>query len=113
MDLLAVYVESRLYRHRLRCFLADNFRGVLVFPQTKEHRLSQPVIARPFREFYLANQNWLDPVTQFHLQSRDALAVPSTTLFREVVKWAVCSANFIELSKKILQQFLVKPGSNF
>ena len=61
---LIIYSEEDIHRRRksvilpepkrhfgLACFLSDHLFRILVFPNSEKHRLSQPIIPSPFREF--------------------------------------------------------------
>ena len=58
------------------------------------------MILRPFLEFYLTDQFWVDPMTELHLGGGDTLAVTTGPLFREIDKWACFSRNFLEHPKQ-------------
>jgi hypothetical protein len=50
----------------LTCPLPDDLARALVFPQPEKHRVPQPIIPGPFREFHLANHCRFDPMATFH-----------------------------------------------
>ena len=49
--------------------LPNKLAGVLVLPDPEKHRLTKAVIARPLREFDLAEHFRLHPTTKFHVGS--------------------------------------------
>ena len=51
---------------RLGCLLPHNFARLLVFSESEKDRLTEAVIARPLREFDLANHRRSDPMATFH-----------------------------------------------
>ena len=73
----------------------DN-RMVLCVTLTK-NRLSESVIPRPFREFYLADHHRLDPVTPPHFSGGQSLVPTVPASRREVVKGTFFNANFVQL----------------
>jgi hypothetical protein len=51
----------------LVCLLPNHFVRILVFPNAEKHRLPQPIIPGPFREFDLANHRRFYPTATLHL----------------------------------------------
>ncbi len=51
---------------RLAFLLTDHFGRILVFPEAEKHRLTEPIVSRPFREFDLTNHRRLNPNTTPH-----------------------------------------------
>ena len=57
----------------LHCLLPHHFLRILVLPDSKKDRLTETVIPRPFREFYLADHHRLDPMATLHFGSGQSL----------------------------------------
>jgi hypothetical protein len=51
------------------CFLPNHLDRILVFADPEKEGLPEPIIACPFREFVLADQDWLDPAAPLHFSS--------------------------------------------
>jgi hypothetical protein len=63
--------KARSYRNQneifgLACFLPNHFFRILVFPNSEEDRLSQPLIPGPFSEFDLADHDRFNPNAPLH-----------------------------------------------
>src|SRR6202043_3226836 len=85
---------------------------ILVLPEPKKHGLTQAMISRPFVEFYLANEDGFDPMTELHFRRSHALAVSPSPLFRKIDKRTGFSRNFPECAIQGAEQLLIETGSD-
>src|SRR5581483_4731890 len=111
-DVPAGEQDSTRARRSLRR-LPDHFPGVLVIPQTKEHRLAQMYVAGPFRETNLSNQPRLKPRAEFHPgcgYSQTAVAGASGW---QICKRTIGTLQFFEFLIQRLQKRPVKSGADF
>jgi hypothetical protein len=101
---------------RLNCPLArlflNHFRRTLIFPDSKKNRLSETVIPRPLREFYLTDHHRLDPVAPLHFGGGQSLVPTVSASRRNIEKRPVCNANFIEISGQRTQKLVIEPGAD-
>ena len=79
---------------------------------SKKNRLTETVITRPFREFYLADQCRFDPAAPFHFGSSQSLVPATPASRRKVVKGTFINPNFVQLRKKSVQKFFAKASSD-
>jgi hypothetical protein len=47
-------------------FFPNHLAGVLIISQPQEDRMAQAIIPGPFGKFYLANNDWVNPIEPFH-----------------------------------------------
>jgi len=78
----------------LACLLPNHFFRIPVFPNSEKHRLSQPLIPAPFREFDLADQDRFNPNAPLNLGNGQPWIQP-TICCGQVEKWARFDRNLL------------------
>jgi hypothetical protein len=96
----------------LVCLLPHHLNRILIFPDSKEDRLSESIIPSPFRKSYLAHHHRLDPVATSHFNGGETLVPTVATSGRKVEKGTFINSNFVQLCKKSVQEFFAKTGPN-
>ena len=77
------------------CLLANNVERPFVAAQSKKNGMSHFALARPFREFYLADHHWLDPVATLHFGRTQSLIPSVSSHCRKVIKGKFFNPNFV------------------
>ena len=99
-------------RIRLGCLLPNHFVRILVFPDSEKDRLTETVIPRPLREFYLADHRRFDPMTTLHFGSGQPLVPTAPTSCREVEKGTLFNPDFVQLRKETAKKLFAEAGSD-
>ena len=89
-----------------------SFLRILVFPDSKKDRLTETVIPRPLREFYLADHHRLDPMAPLHFGSGQSLVPTAPASRREVKKGTLFDPDFFQFRKETAQKLIAKAGSD-
>jgi len=72
-----------------------SFIRILLFPDSEKDWLTETIIPRPLRKFYLADHHRLDPMATFHFGSSQSLVPTVTTNCGDVEKGALINPNFV------------------
>src|SRR5688572_15107098 len=88
---------------RARSFAPDVLRR-LVLAQRDEPAVPEMVVRRPFHEFELTHQCWLQPATIDHLRLRQSLTPPAAPGLRKIGEWAPGNLQ----SRKLLEQLIAR-----
>ena len=83
---------------RLAFLLTDHFGRILVFPDAEKHRLTEPIVSRPFRKFDLTN---IDGLTQIQRLISAAVnpRIQSATDCGQVVEWADFNRDLVKFKR--------------
>jgi hypothetical protein len=90
--------------------LPHHFHRILVFSDPKKDRLSETVIPRPLRKFYLADHYRLDPVTTLHFGSGQSLIPTAPACCRDVEKGTGIDPDLLQFRIETAQKLIAKAG---
>jgi len=77
------------------CLFPNHFLLFLVSPATEKDWLTETIIPRPLRKFYLADHRRFDPMAPLHFGSSQTLVPAATTNCRKVIKGTLFNPNFV------------------
>src|SRR5262245_39085410 len=93
-------------------FFANDFAGIFILPQTKEHRLPQTAIIGPFRKLYLTHQLWAHPVTASHFSGCDPLPPFAGFCRRKIREGAFVRFDLLESRVQLPQRRAVESSAH-
>jgi hypothetical protein len=75
--------------------LPKHFVRILVFPDSEKDWLTEPIIPRPFGEFYLTDHHRFNPMAALHFGTSQPLVPAASPGCREVKKGTVFGPKFV------------------
>src|SRR5271166_3552485 len=87
-------IRRALAQVHLAYLLPNHFVRLLVFPESHKNRLTQTIIPRPLRKFYLADHHRFDQTATLHFRGSQSSVPTTPTSRRKVKKGTFINPNF-------------------